>query len=349
MHTKLYIFDNTVLVTGANLSDKYFSNRLDRYWVFQENEVFANYCEDFVNSLIYDDKVTSDSYDNLLNSLPAKNTPSDKDTYIKYIHNSIKMFKYEHLVKIKENSNLSCNEYFENMHKYNKYYKLSSKNIDFIEYNQKTKNKTELLNYSDTLNIQEISDNSNNKYYDDKSEHKHNNKFINNNSNNEVFIFPTMQFNALNIQDDYNILNNILDYLIKKQENKLHNKTGNDYFSNNDREVKHIYIATGYMNPDKNILNKLSKLKNIEVKFLTSSPCANSFYNGGIFKKYIPYIYQLILYRLSKFSKNFKCFEYVQENWTFHSKGVWFLDQNKNCVLSLIGSSNYSKLIFIII
>ena len=50
LHSKLLIFDNHTMITGANLSHNYFTNRQDRYYIVQECEPFADYCEDYINA-----------------------------------------------------------------------------------------------------------------------------------------------------------------------------------------------------------------------------------------------------------------------------------------------------------
>lgn len=42
-HAKIYIFDNTVIMSGANLSKIYFTNRQDRYVVFKQQPALCNY------------------------------------------------------------------------------------------------------------------------------------------------------------------------------------------------------------------------------------------------------------------------------------------------------------------
>lgn len=39
LHSKIFIFDDTVILSGANLNDAYFRDRMDRYIVFKSNEV----------------------------------------------------------------------------------------------------------------------------------------------------------------------------------------------------------------------------------------------------------------------------------------------------------------------
>ncbi|XBW37771.1 hypothetical protein QEN19_003352 [Hanseniaspora menglaensis] len=42
-HMKIYGFDDEVVLTGANLSNDYFTNRQDRYYIFRGNKYFSNY------------------------------------------------------------------------------------------------------------------------------------------------------------------------------------------------------------------------------------------------------------------------------------------------------------------
>lgn len=42
-HTKFYCFDEDVLISGANLEDNYFLNRLDRYYSFSQNKPMADF------------------------------------------------------------------------------------------------------------------------------------------------------------------------------------------------------------------------------------------------------------------------------------------------------------------
>ncbi len=47
-HTKIYIFDDTVILTGANLSQQYFENRKDRYVILNKAKKFANFLDDYL-------------------------------------------------------------------------------------------------------------------------------------------------------------------------------------------------------------------------------------------------------------------------------------------------------------
>ncbi|CAJ0590496.1 unnamed protein product [Cylicocyclus nassatus] len=50
-HMKLYIFDDTILLSGANLSDSYFTNRQDRYVVFEDCKELADFFHDIIDAV----------------------------------------------------------------------------------------------------------------------------------------------------------------------------------------------------------------------------------------------------------------------------------------------------------
>ena len=51
-HIKAHVFDNNVLITGANLSEDYFTDRQDRCMVIQDCEPLAHYFDDLINLLV---------------------------------------------------------------------------------------------------------------------------------------------------------------------------------------------------------------------------------------------------------------------------------------------------------
>lgn len=51
-HTKFAVFDNSVLLTGANFEEQYFLNRRDRYWIVNECPELADYLEDYALNLL---------------------------------------------------------------------------------------------------------------------------------------------------------------------------------------------------------------------------------------------------------------------------------------------------------
>lgn len=50
-HTKFLVFDNNVILTGANLSEEYFLNRKDRYMIINDCPELADYLQEFLESV----------------------------------------------------------------------------------------------------------------------------------------------------------------------------------------------------------------------------------------------------------------------------------------------------------
>lgn len=50
-HIKIYLFDNNVIISGANLSDSYFTNRQDRYVLLRDCRELADFFEELVNAV----------------------------------------------------------------------------------------------------------------------------------------------------------------------------------------------------------------------------------------------------------------------------------------------------------
>lgn len=50
-HTKCYLFDDDLLISGANLSEQYFTDRQDRYVWIRENENLANFYRSLISTI----------------------------------------------------------------------------------------------------------------------------------------------------------------------------------------------------------------------------------------------------------------------------------------------------------
>ncbi|EPR79613.1 Phospholipase D [Spraguea lophii 42_110] len=88
LHSKIYVFDNRVFLTGANLDDSYFVNRVDRYYKVESNELSAYLCFEYfkVNQTFY------------IREESKKNIKSNKKYGLTYklsvYHSEIEMLKY---------------------------------------------------------------------------------------------------------------------------------------------------------------------------------------------------------------------------------------------------------------
>jgi CDP-diacylglycerol---glycerol-3-phosphate 3-phosphatidyltransferase len=50
-HIKAHVFDSNVLITGANLSEDYFTDRQDRCYIIQDCPALADYFDDLISVL----------------------------------------------------------------------------------------------------------------------------------------------------------------------------------------------------------------------------------------------------------------------------------------------------------
>ncbi|KAK7004516.1 CDP-diacylglycerol--glycerol-3-phosphate 3-phosphatidyltransferase mitochondrial-like isoform X1 [Biomphalaria glabrata] len=77
-HIKVYLFDDSFIISGANLSNDYFTNRQDRYILFNDCPELANFFNDLVKTIM---SFSLDlSPDNTLNLSPGWNCHPYKET-----------------------------------------------------------------------------------------------------------------------------------------------------------------------------------------------------------------------------------------------------------------------------
>lgn len=49
-HIKAAVFDNNVILTGANFNDTYYTNRTDRFWIINDCQPFADYIDELITA-----------------------------------------------------------------------------------------------------------------------------------------------------------------------------------------------------------------------------------------------------------------------------------------------------------
>jgi hypothetical protein len=267
--------------------------------------------------------------DNLISDIKVnKNFPNPvvkKVEYVNAILQQTKMFKYDSKVKIPAGADLKIEEYFAHLEKYNSNYRYRTDYQNLLEFNT---TKHEFLNKlieenKDIAFLKKISQEKERKNKtENKSDNKNENPLMKTQGANKVLIFPAFQFNYIKQNDDRETLEGLL---------------GSEYFTK-------INIASGYMNLPDFIVNILNRSK-YDLNIYTAAPKSNGFYKAGFIKKYIPYFYRRFEYNLLRNLKkeNFNLLEYEKEGWTFHSKGLWFYEKDKNHpTMTVVGSSNLS-------
>jgi hypothetical protein len=213
------------------------------------------------------------------------------------------MFKYENMVKIKDEEELNINDYFTNLDKYNKNYKYRPSISNLLESNFK-----ENIKKLDFINEKEEKEKINNfigDYTNEKNDKYQENYNIGNiEKPKKILIFPTINFNQINNNIDYEIINCLFDL----------------------NSIEDLHFSTGYLNMPDFLIDILRK-KDYNFSAFTSSPQANSFFKGGFIKKHIPNIYRNYEKQLLQQIPRTKLFEFIRENWTFHSKGLWIKEK----------------------
>lgn len=230
------------------------------------------------------------------------------------------MFKYDNRVLVPSGHDLNIEDYLQNLEKYNKNYKHRPSKELLIDFeNRKEFLKSLIEEEKGSLKFLESD-----KFYKDTKQ-QHNGSVEKIPTADKVLIFPSFQFNSINQLEDKEILENLL----------------------NLPSLNKISLSSGYLNMTDFIVEKFKNSK-YDVDIITSSPRANGFYNAGFLKKNIPKFYRIfeigILNRLRQ-KLNVRLYEYEKEGWTFHSKGIWLYENNKQFPsATVIGSSNYSRI-----
>jgi len=359
-HMKFYVFDDNVLLSGANLSESYFTERQDRYMLIKNAPELANWLEDLLETLSNNSFHVEDNGEvNMANYQPK---PEFTKSFLKTFQQQFKMFLYDNKVKV------------DNALKYEDVF-----NLEKDEYHGVNKKKT---NTSETVKIKEELSNSKpaaqekvkpdvklkdfleREYFKEETgitkrveEKKEKAATILKRSFHEgdihniitkiestlyqkkpdseivnlgelVYVFPALQIPVLKYDEDRKLFINLFEYNASNADNK-------------------IKLASGYLNIIPELMNSIVNAQ-AKMDLITASPMANGFYNAGFFKKWVPYFYRVYEYLiLKKLAKNkndhVNLYEFYKGQWTFHSKGAWFYENKEDFPsLTAIGSTNYS-------
>jgi CDP-diacylglycerol--glycerol-3-phosphate 3-phosphatidyltransferase len=149
-------------------------------------------------------------------------------------------------------------------------------------------------------------------------------------SNDQALVVPLIQMGMFNIHNDRDFNIHLYSHLPLNSQ---------------------LYLATSYFNMTKEYEKELidNKRKDTSISLLTASPQANGFYGSRGMSYYVPIGYSENERHFVNKAEN-KCsndgqiqmFEYYRSQWTFHAKGLWLYEENKNYpTLTCIGSPNF--------
>ncbi|CRG93426.1 phosphatidylglycerophosphate synthase, putative [Plasmodium gallinaceum] len=364
MHMKVFIGDDTLLLSGANLSDSYLRNRQDRYFLI-ENKLLADSVHKIVNtiqkmSFTLDVDLTIKWNNDLMNPLIESHLFREQyyrriQYVLNEIQNDISNYNKEHLNDNYNNTIIntknSTNVKKRNTHYCNEIVNNGDKNIND---SQKLDNEICEIKYGGIHGF--ISKLKQNIFCKEKNKKKMKNDFEKKNDlhkySNEKFDFfyPLFEknksilivelamqcgFSIPPIYDESEMLENLLKNI------KNYNQS--------------LVISSGYLNFPQNFLKLFRNIfdnlisKNGKIQLVTASPSANSFYKSKGITYYVPSAYSAVAHLCIEFitknvssifknsnkkidlqkKKNYDSniyLEYHKPSWTFHSKGIWIIN-----------------------
>lgn len=349
-HMKIYIFDDNVILSGANLSDWYFENRHDRWVIFNEQPELC----DFYDRLCKRVMTIGSSYQMILINRDNKgnwnNDSNGNRVYYHYIepkklgteltqltnnfidfennHEIIPEGKWSSRWKIFKNTIFQENK-FMNTIKHWWSLEIASKPL----FDNEIRSQYDWNNNTNTNSNQEFSHidiiiDQNNSLIDNQV-----NESENNNSNESfpqvpTYLFPTLQLGSFNINYDRSMTN----HLLRSMEG----------FSK-------AFLSSAYFNFTSEYTSSVLNSKCNSIQVVTSSPRCNGFFGSQGSSRFIPNIYSLMeriffnKIQESKRSNDIQILEYKRDDgWTYHAKGLWLLDQDK-VPITMIGSSNFGQ------
>lgn len=328
-HSKQYIFDNTVILSGANLSEDYFTYRTDRYVYLNNVKEFADYLDDF-NQIFADlgDKVVGTEEYIKIRCRKVKELKEKMDHRFRlFLYNSAMDSKTEFLTEENINSflaqkqNLSSFAFLESQDK-----NLASINKlrdEIVREIKESKTAREVAN-----NIQDPMDSYDHKYrrYNEVAQPEKSEL-------SKIFLVPSFQVPLINYAGEQELFVKLLEFLISSDPSTNYE----------------LSFTTGYFNPTDALLTLFQRLpKHVKVDIIAAAPHANSFFKGKGFKGRVPGIYRVALHKwVTSLAShpNISFYEYSKEKSTYHSKGIWLLSKSKDSIeyLTIYGSSNYAK------
>lgn len=111
-----------------------------------------------------------------------------------------------------------------------------------------------------------------------------------------------------------------------------------------------LTLASGYLNPPDEIIERLNNLINSgeEIQLVGAAPKSNSFFTAKGAAGMVPLAYSVLAAEtIEKLKGKASYFEWAHAGWTFHAKGLWRWRKDENGVMQIdstvIGSSNFAR------
>ena len=114
-HIKAHVFDNNVMITGANLSEDYFTDRQDRCMVIQDCEPLADWFDDLISVLTDCSlNLTENGFLKMLENFASPE--KDAKAFKEQMSHHLRFFRFNHKTNVEvaagQESSLTIDEFF---------------------------------------------------------------------------------------------------------------------------------------------------------------------------------------------------------------------------------------------
>ena len=313
-HTKICVFDDHVLLTGANMSENYFTERQDRCVVITNCPELADYCDDFL-STVAEVGVQMDERGQMKVARHApdctKDGPFESRRWRDWAVERFKMHNFMHrpatvptVEELLAKGQGAAPSSPPPPRPASDLVLATERSIQWGKKLRSVGRAEDVFNFLKDL-PSDLNVVTGSGGWDDSLTEV----------GEAVYLFPTMQLGSLGLTDDMELLKHLLPFLQKAT------------------------LASGYLNLPSELASMLSTVE--EMKIICASPRANGFLGDGV-KNWIPFLYRVMEERLAKRLPKAEFYEYDRPGWTFHTKGLWGYSSDSP-FLTALGSSNYCK------
>ncbi|XP_072044367.1 CDP-diacylglycerol--glycerol-3-phosphate 3-phosphatidyltransferase, mitochondrial-like [Amphiura filiformis] len=357
-HIKAYIFDDTVIMSGANLSESYFTNRQDRYIMVKDCPQLADFFHKLVttvstfsfqlqqdDSLVLDPEFNVHPYEGDITEFKTKARTLVEEV-IDPEHWNGNTSQHNHQPHTTESKSCELHhtspEFSHRTLVDNRPKESRTKPVILLRQDANSGSSTspqsqhatclhtgavqqkDISNSSSNSNSQENIDtesvqNSDSTMYDGKER-------MTSDLPLDTWIFPLVQMGPLGVTVDEEVTSGILNT------------------ADSDMEC---YLASGYFNLTRTYMDIVLRSK-AKFNMLMASPQVNGFYGAKGISGFIPDSYTYIAKKFCEQRDSrgqqdrIQMYEYYKDNWTFHAKGLWIYQSGKKLpFLTLMGSPNF--------
>ena len=97
---KFYVCDNDIILTGANLSENYFTERQDRYFLIKAAPELANYLEDLLNVIANNSSQVEEN--GALSTVNKQPSALDGKKFKEVFDHQFRMFLFSNKLSVKK-------------------------------------------------------------------------------------------------------------------------------------------------------------------------------------------------------------------------------------------------------